>query len=132
MHGRDAERRIVGDLLRRARRGRGGVLLIDGEEGIGKSRLLGGSVDEAAGLGFSLAAGAADRLGRTNPFFALQAALREPPGKLASKDRQHRLTRRTRPDRHRAGRQLTQVMHGHAKARQAIGLVRVSARTLRT
>lgn len=87
LHGRDAERRIVGDLLRRARRGRGGVLLVDGEEGIGKSRLLGESVDEAAGLGFSLAAGAADRLGRTNPFFALQAALREPPGKLAAKDR---------------------------------------------
>ncbi|MGH3179994.1 MAG: AAA family ATPase [Streptosporangiaceae bacterium] len=89
LHGRDAERRIVGDLLRRARRGRGGVLLVDGEEGIGKSRLLGESVDEAAGLGFSLAAGAADRLGRTNPFFALQAALREPPGKLAAKDRHH-------------------------------------------
>ena len=32
MHGRDAEQRVVRDLLRRARRGAGGVLLADGEE----------------------------------------------------------------------------------------------------
>jgi hypothetical protein len=36
--------------------------------------------------GFSLAAGAADQLGRTIPFFALRAALREPPGQLATGD----------------------------------------------
>jgi predicted ATPase len=76
VYGRDAERRAVGELLRRARRGTGGVVLVEGEPGIGKSRLLGESVSEAAGQGFSLAAGAADRLGRTIPFFASRAALR--------------------------------------------------------
>ena len=74
VYGRDAERRAVGELLRRARRGAGGVVLVEGEQGIGKSRLLGESVSEAAGQGFSLAAGAADRLGWTIPFFASRAA----------------------------------------------------------
>ena len=76
VYGRDAERRAVGELLRRAQRGAGGVVLVEGEQGIGKSRLLGESVSEAAGQGFSLAAGAADRLGPTIPFFASRAALR--------------------------------------------------------
>ena len=67
---------MIRDLLRRARRGAGGVLLVDGEPGIGKSLLLRDATDEAAEQGFSLAAGAADPLGRVIPFFALRAALR--------------------------------------------------------
>ena len=85
MYGRDAERRAVGELLRRARHGAGGVVLVEGEQGIGKSRLLGESVSEAAGQGFSLAAGAADRLGRTIPFFALRTAL-QPLGRFVAGD----------------------------------------------
>jgi predicted ATPase len=85
MYGRDAERRAVGELLRRARHGAGGVVLVEGEQGIGKSRLLGQSVSEAAGQGFSLAAGAADRLGRTIPFFALRTAL-QPLGRFVAGD----------------------------------------------
>ena len=77
MHGREPERRVVRDLLRRAQRGMGGVVLVEGEPGIGKSLLLRDGVDEAAGHGFSLAAGAADQLGRAIPFFALRAALGE-------------------------------------------------------
>ena len=78
MRGRDAERQVVRGLLRRAQRGLGGVVLVEGEPGIGKSRLLREATDEAAGQGFSLAAGAADQLGRAIPFFALRAALRDP------------------------------------------------------
>src|SRR5260370_11079109 len=77
MRGREAEQKIVRDLLRRARRGAGGVVLVDGEPGIGKSRLLRDSTDDAAEQGFSLAAGAADQLGQAIPFFVLSAALRE-------------------------------------------------------
>ena len=84
-YGRDTERRAVGELLRRARRGAGGVVLVEGEQGIGKSRLLRESVSDAAGQGFSLAAGAADRLGRTIPFFALRTAL-HPLGRFAAGD----------------------------------------------
>ena len=66
---RGADQRIIADLLRRAQRGAGGVVLVDGEPGIGKSLLLRDAVDEAAGHGFSLVEGAADQLGHAIPFF---------------------------------------------------------------
>jgi len=78
MRGREDERRTVLDLLQNVARGGGGVVLAEGEPGIGKSVLLRTAVDEAATRGFSLAAGAADQLGRTIPLFALRAALGEP------------------------------------------------------
>lgn len=78
MHGREPEQRIIRDLLRRAAQGVGGVALVQGEQGIGKSLLLGEAADEAAGQGFSLAVGVADQLGQAIPFFALRAALGEP------------------------------------------------------
>ena len=84
--GREAEQKIVRDLLRRAQRGAGGLVLVDGEPGIGKSLLLRDATDEAAELGFSLAAGAADQLGQTIPVFALRAALREPSAELSTDD----------------------------------------------
>ena len=86
MHGREAEQKIVRDLLRRAQRGGGGVVLVDGEPGIGKSLLLRDSTDEAAERGFSLVAGAADQLGQAIPFFALRAALREPFARITTDD----------------------------------------------
>ena len=75
---REAEQKILRDLLRRTQRGLGGVVLVEGETGIGKSLLLREATQEAAGQGFSLAAGASDQVGRAIPFFALRAALREP------------------------------------------------------
>ena len=84
VRGRDAEQKIVRDLLRQAQRGAGGVVLVEGEPGIGKSRLLRDSTDVAAGQGFSLAVGAADQLGRAIPFFALRTALREPFAELTA------------------------------------------------
>jgi DNA-binding CsgD family transcriptional regulator/tetratricopeptide (TPR) repeat protein len=78
VRGREAEQKIIRDLLRRAQQGAGGVVLVDGEPGIGKSLLLRESTGEAAVQSFSLAAGAADPLGQAIPFFALRAALREP------------------------------------------------------
>jgi predicted ATPase len=86
MRGREAEQKIVRDLLQRAQRGAGGVVLVDGEPGIGKSLLLRDSTDEAAEQGFSLAAGAADQLGQAIPLFALRAALREPFAELTAGD----------------------------------------------
>jgi DNA-binding NarL/FixJ family response regulator len=86
MCGREPERRIVRDLLRRAQQGAGGVVLVEGEPGIGKSMLLREAVSEAAGHGFSLAAGAADQLGRALPFFALRTALGEPFARLTAGD----------------------------------------------
>jgi DNA-binding NarL/FixJ family response regulator len=82
--GRGTEQKIVGELLRRAQQGRGGVVLVEGEPGIGKSLLLAGASDKAAGQGFSLAAGAADQLSRAIPFFPLRAALPEPFARLTT------------------------------------------------
>jgi DNA-binding CsgD family transcriptional regulator/tetratricopeptide (TPR) repeat protein len=80
MRGRAAEQKTVRDLLGRARRGRGGVVLVEGEPGLGRSLLLREATDEAAAQGFSLATGAADQLSRAIPLFALRAAL---PGAFA-------------------------------------------------
>ena len=77
IYGRAPERKAVRDLLRLAQQGRGGVLLVEGEPGLGKSTLLREAIDQAAEFGFSLAAGAEDQLGRAIPFFALRAALPE-------------------------------------------------------
>jgi DNA-binding CsgD family transcriptional regulator len=86
------KRRIVRDLLRRAQRGVGGVVLVEGEPGIGKSLLLREAAGEAAGQGFSLAAGAADQLGRAIPFFALRTALGESFARLTADDPQRDLS----------------------------------------
>jgi DNA-binding CsgD family transcriptional regulator/tetratricopeptide (TPR) repeat protein len=84
LRGRGAEQKIIRDLLRRAQRGTGGVVVVDGEPGIGKSGLLRDAIDEAADLGFSLATGAADQLARAIPFCPLRAVLREPFSGLAA------------------------------------------------
>ena len=80
MRGRQAEWQLVRELLRRAQRGLGGVLLVNGDPGMGKSLLLRESAREAAGQGFSLAAGRGDQLSRHVPFFTLLAALHQPLG----------------------------------------------------
>ena len=48
VRGHEAEQKVIRDLLRRAQRGAGGVVLVDGEPGIGKSLLLLDATDEAA------------------------------------------------------------------------------------
>ena len=91
VRGRAAERRLVRDLLLRAQRGSGGVLLVEGEPGIGKSALLRDAVDQAAGLGFSLAVDAADPLGQPIPLFEVRRALGEPFARLTAERDERRL-----------------------------------------
>ncbi len=62
------------------------MVLVEGEPGIGKSLLLREAADVAAGEGFSLAAGAADQLGRALPFFALRTALGESFARFTASD----------------------------------------------
>ena len=94
MYGRAADQEVVRGLLRRAQQGRGGVVLVEGEPGSGKSLLLRDSTDEAARRGFSLAAGAADQLSRVIPFFALRVALPQPFAELTT-DSHHDLPEAT-------------------------------------
>jgi DNA-binding CsgD family transcriptional regulator/tetratricopeptide (TPR) repeat protein len=49
--GRDGERAQIADLLLAARAGRGGMVAVEGEGGIGKSRLAADAVEQAAGRG---------------------------------------------------------------------------------
>ena len=72
MRGRERELQIAAGFLDAAERGRGGVLLIEGEPGIGKSEILGEVINQAVRRNFSLAS--------AMPFAPLLAALREPPG----------------------------------------------------
>jgi DNA-binding CsgD family transcriptional regulator len=116
MRGRAAEQKIVRDLLGCAERGRGGVVLVEGEPGAGKSLLLRECAGEAAGLGFSLAGGAADQVGRAIPFFALRAALPEPFAVTAAGG-QHDLPSA-------AGRQLS-LVRAHLEQRAAANPVLV-------
>jgi DNA-binding CsgD family transcriptional regulator len=111
VRGRAAERRLVRDLLLRAQRGSGGVLLVEGEPGIGKSALLRDAVDQAAGLGFSLAVGAADPLGQPIPLFELRQALGEPFARLTAE----------RGERRRADAPMWWIgqMRGHLTERAA-------------
>jgi DNA-binding CsgD family transcriptional regulator len=87
IRGREDQQRTVVELLERAAcEGRGGVAVAEGEPGAGKSALLRAAVEEAAARGFSLAAGAADPLGRSIPLFALRAALGEPFARFTAAD----------------------------------------------
>jgi DNA-binding NarL/FixJ family response regulator len=78
LRGREAEQKVIRDLLRRAERGAGGVVLVDGERGIGKSMVLRSSVNEAAELGFSLAERTWYQLSQSVPFPVPRAQLDEP------------------------------------------------------
>ena len=60
IRGRDAELGVLGELLDRVRSGSGGVLLIEGAAGMGKSRLLGEGVRMAHRVGFPVGIGSAE------------------------------------------------------------------------
>jgi DNA-binding CsgD family transcriptional regulator len=60
LRGRDRELSVVGEMLDRARSGEGGVLLVEGRAGMGKSRLLAEAQRMAQRLSFTVANGAAD------------------------------------------------------------------------
>lgn len=68
LRGREAEVGVLGEALDRAGSGRRTVVLIEGEAGIGKSRLLAEVLGAARGRGMQVAAGRAGELERTRPF----------------------------------------------------------------
>ena len=74
MHGRRRELDIALELLRGAEAGRGGILLVEGEPGIGKSRILRELSDAATRHRFSLVGDAADK-----PLDQLPEELSRPP-----------------------------------------------------
>ena len=74
IRGRAAEIAVLGDAVDRVASGRPAVVLIEGEAGIGKTRLLAGVLEDARGRGMQVAAGRAEELERTRPFGLVAAA----------------------------------------------------------
>lgn len=72
--GREGELAVIDDGLAAAKCGSGGVVALEGEAGIGKSRLLEAAADRARGAGFMVAAGAGEELGQSQPFGPLVRA----------------------------------------------------------
>jgi DNA-binding CsgD family transcriptional regulator len=83
IRGRDRELQAVLELVRGAAKGRGGVLLIEGELGAGKSLLLAQATSAAEAADISVAAAAADELSRFMPLAPVLMALGESPTALA-------------------------------------------------
>lgn len=68
--GRAHEREVLSERLAALRDGAGGTLLIEGEAGIGKSRLVDDLVEQAAGQRVRTLVGAADAIRSTTPYHA--------------------------------------------------------------
>ena len=79
MRGRDTEQGLVRHMLERARRGKGSVLLVEGEPGAGKTSLLAAAGEAAGAGGFAVATSMANELARFTPLAALYAALPADP-----------------------------------------------------
>jgi len=72
--GREAEIKALGEALGRVASGGPAIVLVEGEAGIGKTRLLAEVLEDARGRGIRVAAGRAEELERTRPFGVLAAA----------------------------------------------------------
>jgi DNA-binding CsgD family transcriptional regulator len=73
--GREGELTVLRNLLTMLADGVGGVVLVEGEQGVGKSALLRHAFGDAAGLGFRLARGTADEIGQRIPLLLIRECL---------------------------------------------------------
>ena len=76
IRGREAEIAVLGEALNQAVAGRRAVVLIEGEPGIGKTRLLDAACQDARGRGVQVVSGRAEELEQTRPFGAMVDAFR--------------------------------------------------------
>jgi predicted ATPase len=75
LYGRQAEISELGQALDRAASGHLAVVLIEGEPGIGKTRLLAEALDAARGRRLQVATAGAEELERSRPFGVIAEAL---------------------------------------------------------
>jgi DNA-binding CsgD family transcriptional regulator len=75
IRGRETETAILGETLDQVESGHRAVALIEGEPGIGKTRLLDAALEDARRRGMQVAAGRAEELERTRPFGVMADAL---------------------------------------------------------
>ena len=74
LRGRGPEVAVLGDVLDRVAAGRPALALIEGEAGIGKTRLLDGALEDAQARGMQVACGRAVELEQSRPFGLVAAA----------------------------------------------------------
>jgi DNA-binding CsgD family transcriptional regulator len=86
LRGREAELAQLERLILSAETGEGGLALIEGPPGIGKSRVLAEASDIAAGRGLAVAAGVADELDQITPWGPLLGALTSTNPMIVSRD----------------------------------------------
>lgn len=75
MVGRAAERGVLDDLLRAVAQGAGAAVFVEGEAGIGKTRVVQECADTSRGLGVTVLVGSARPFETTRPFGAVSDAL---------------------------------------------------------
>ncbi|WP_281899967.1 AAA family ATPase [Phytohabitans aurantiacus] len=76
LFGRDAEVSVIRETIEAVEHGKGGCLIIEGDAGMGKSRLLDVAAYEGTSRGLAVAQGRAAGVDRAVPFTSLLAALR--------------------------------------------------------
>lgn len=87
LRGRSEHMEHLLDVLRRTKRtGQGGVVVVSGEAGIGKTALLEAAAEQATRIGFAVGAGRADETARPAPLSALFRALRSGRSPLLTED----------------------------------------------
>jgi DNA-binding NarL/FixJ family response regulator len=84
VRGRDLEYQLIKDLLHRGRTGTGGVLLIEGEPGMGKSLLLAEAAKAATAQGYTTVTAVADQFERMIALCPLLLALADVTGPVAA------------------------------------------------
>jgi len=110
MVGRAEERAVLAGQLRALVEGKGGCLIIEGEAGMGKSRLLADLLEQAQASAVRVLVGEADAIDKSRPYHAWRpifarlfnpdAPIDEPEGKAREAWRAHVLTRLAEIDAH--------------------------------
>ena len=127
--GRAREQDLLTQRLVALQRGRGGTVLVEGEAGIGKSRLIDGLVEQAAGAPVRTLVGAADAVRSTTPYHpwrpVFESVFDLEDVAEASERRARVLDRlRARPDLERLAPLLADVLPVDLPADEIVGQLR--------
>jgi type II secretory pathway predicted ATPase ExeA len=93
MRGREPEFALIGELVAAAARGAGSIVVVTGQAGIGKTRLLRSAIKRAAAAGLRTGWGDAADSRQAAPLVTLMSALFTGPGPLLDRARLRELRR---------------------------------------
>ena len=127
--GRAREQDLLAERLIGLQQGRGGTVLVEGEAGIGKSRLIDGLVEQAAGAPVRTLVGAADAVRSTTPYHAWRPVFESVFGLEDVAEPSERRARvldrlRARPDLERLAPLLADVLPLDLPSDEVVGQLR--------